>query len=319
MRALTMIPSRPRGSAAPSPTGRLARARRAMQEMSPDAIEQIAQRVAQLLRHEPESLADGQSKSPELIDAEELAKCFGLTRAWVYENAGKLGAIPLSDGPRPRLRFDPETVAEVLKSRQRRNQPVPVSDSIPRPPRSTRRRRTPSTVPLLPIHEPRVRGLVTRSRPAHQKGDNHAISGRFSVRPTGYNFKTKTTSAPDRANGRGPTFGGVSPMPAKKPSRRSEHGHHAGLSDIERVLDAMRSGEWLRTQWITRVALGLGTAPWRPAYGTRMLAVLRRLESAGHVIRRNVEEVREGEIEGVPVAFPIPRTEWRLSTTEGGL
>jgi hypothetical protein len=205
MKALTTIPPRPGGTTAPSPrpTGRLAHARRAMQEMSPEAIEQIAQRVAQLLRHERESLDDGQSKPPELIDAEELAKRFGLTRAWVYENAGKLGAIPLSDGPRPRLRFDPETVASVLKSRQRRNEPVPLSDSSMRPPRPTRRRRTPSTVPLLPIHEPRSRGLFTRWRPTLQKANSHATFSRFSVGPTGYNFKTKTTSAPDRANGRG--------------------------------------------------------------------------------------------------------------------
>jgi hypothetical protein len=172
MSARTTIPPRPRSSTAPSPrpTGHFARARRAAQEITPDAIEQIAQRVAQLLRHEPHSLDDGPGKSPELIDAEELARRFGLTRAWVYENAGKLGAIPLSDGPRPRLRFDPETVASVLKSRQRRNEPVPVSDSSVRPPRPPRRRRAPSTVPLLPIHEPRSRGLFTRWRPAHQKG-----------------------------------------------------------------------------------------------------------------------------------------------------
>jgi hypothetical protein len=115
-------------------------------------------------------------------------------------------------------------------------------------------------------------------------------------------------------------------MPTQNPSRTSERQHlvaqdpkRASLSDVERVLDAMRSGEWLRTQWIARVALRLGTAPWRPAYGTRVLAVLRRLEAAGRVIRRDVEEVREGEIEGVAVAFPIPRTEWRLRTTERGL
>ena len=205
MSARTTIPQRPRSITAPSPrpTGRLARARRAMQEMSPEAIEQIAQRVAQLLRHEPESIDDGPSKSPELIDAEELAKRSGLTRAWVYENAGKLGAIPLSDGPRPRLRFDPETVASVLKSRQRRNEPAPVSDSPQQRQRPTRRRRTPSTVPLLPIYEPRSRGLFARWRPTLQKANSHATFSRFSVRPTAYNFKTKTTSSPGRANGRG--------------------------------------------------------------------------------------------------------------------
>jgi hypothetical protein len=169
MRALTTIPRRPPITTAPSPRsiGRLARARRAAGEMTPDAIEQIAQRVAQLLRHEPDSLDDGPSKPPELMDAEQLARHFGLTRAWVYENAGKLGAIPLSDGPRPRLRFDPEVAAQALRTR-RRNQPVPVS-ATPRP-RPTRRRRTPSTVPLLPIHEPRTRGIFARWRPAHQRG-----------------------------------------------------------------------------------------------------------------------------------------------------
>jgi hypothetical protein len=170
MRALTAIPCRPPSTTAPSPrsTGRLARARRAAGELAPDAIEQIAQRVAQLLRHEPESLDDGPSKPPELIDAEQLARRFGLTRAWVYENAALLGVIPLSDGPRPRLRFDPEVAAQALRTRRRRNEPLPVSD-MPRS-RPTRRRRTPSTVPLLPIHEPRTRGVFARWRPAHQRG-----------------------------------------------------------------------------------------------------------------------------------------------------
>ncbi len=170
MRALTAIPPRRRGTTAPGPrsTGHLARARRVAEELTPDAIEQIAQRVAQLLRHEPESLDDGPRKPPELIDAEELARRFGLTREWVYENAALLGAIPLSDGPRPRLRFDPEVAAQALRNRRRRNEPVPVTDR-PRA-RPTRRRRTPSTVPLLPIHEPRSRGIFTPWRPAYRRG-----------------------------------------------------------------------------------------------------------------------------------------------------
>jgi hypothetical protein len=178
-----------------------------MQEMSPEAIEQIAQRVAQLLRHdETGPIDDGPSKPPELIDADELARRFGLTRGWVYENAAWLGAIPLSDGPRPRLRFDPEVAGPALQNRRRGNKPLPAREE-PRT-RPTRRRRTPSTVPLLPIHEPRSRGVFARWRPAHRKGNNQAISSQFPVHPTGYNFKTKTTSAPDRTNGRGPTLGG---------------------------------------------------------------------------------------------------------------
>jgi hypothetical protein len=152
MRALTTIPHRPRGSTAPKPrpAGHLARVRRVAEELTPDTIEQIAQRVAQLLRHdEPDPIDDGPSKPPKLIDADELARRYGLTRGWVYENAAWLGAIPLSDGPRPRLRFDPEVAAQALRNRRRRN--------------------APSTVPLLPIHEPSSRGIVSRLRRAHRR------------------------------------------------------------------------------------------------------------------------------------------------------
>jgi hypothetical protein len=34
------------------------------------------------------------------------------------------------------------------------------------------------------------------------------------------------------------------------------------LTDARRIRSAMRSGEWLPTQWIARVAFGLGTEPW---------------------------------------------------------
>jgi hypothetical protein len=82
--------------------------------------------------------------------------------------------------------------------------------------------------------------------------------------------------------------------------------------DGERVLGAMRSGEWLRTQWIARVAFGLGTRPWRPQHGQRALLALRRLESAGRVEQRPVTALREGEVAGLTIRLPIPRAEWRL-------
>ena len=151
---LTTLPPRQR------PTGPLARARRAAAELTPDAIERVAQRVVQLLHHHP--IDD--TGSPDLLDAGQLARRLGVTRSWVYENAVQLGAIPLGDGPRPRLRFDLAIATQAFRARQRRSEPVPVSDT-PRP-RPTRRRHTPSTVPLLPIHEPRTRGLFAFSRPA---------------------------------------------------------------------------------------------------------------------------------------------------------
>jgi hypothetical protein len=80
-----------------------------------------------------------------------------------------------------------------------------------------------------------------------------------------------------------------------------------------RVLDALRSREWLRTQWIARVAFDLGAAPGpHPEYAATR-RTLRRLEAAGAVERRDAAELRRGEVAGVPVAFTIPRDEWRLT------
>ena len=87
--------------------------------------------------------------------------------------------------------------------------------------------------------------------------------------------------------------------------------------DRARVLDAMRSGEWLRTQWIARVAFGLGGAPWRPEFGARALRILRLLENAQMVERRSSAESRRGEIAGIPVQFEIPRSEWRRRSDHG--
>jgi hypothetical protein len=82
--------------------------------------------------------------------------------------------------------------------------------------------------------------------------------------------------------------------------------------DTRRVVAAMRSGEWLRTQWIARVAFELGAAPWRPEHASRVLATLRRLEADGRVERRDVLATCEGVIAAVAVQFSIPRNEWRL-------
>jgi hypothetical protein len=171
MRTLQTLPTRKDPNASPPsppPTGRWARARNAAAELTPDAIEQVAQRVAQLLRHEQPPPAGTHNETPQtsarLLTAEQLARHLGLNRAWVYEHAAELGAIQLGSGPRPRLRFDAQLAAQALQAR-RRNEPTATSEQ-PRL-RPTRRRRTPSTVPLLPVHEPRTRGLFARWRHGH--------------------------------------------------------------------------------------------------------------------------------------------------------
>ena len=172
MRTLKTLPTRNDMNApprSPNPAGRLARARRAAAELTPDAIEQVAQRVAQLLRHEPlppAAIQDEAHPTPaHLLTAEQLARHLGLNRAWVYEHAAELGAIQLGNGPRPRLRFNAQVAAQALQARRRRNEPTAAGDE-PRP-RPTRRRRTPAAVPLLPVHEPRTRGLFARWHRTH--------------------------------------------------------------------------------------------------------------------------------------------------------
>jgi hypothetical protein len=85
------------------------------------SVDAIAERVADLLADQIVDRAAGLiadriegAGSPDLIDAAEVARRFGVARSWVYEHAEDLGAIRLGDGDRPRLRFDAAIVAERL-------------------------------------------------------------------------------------------------------------------------------------------------------------------------------------------------------------
>jgi hypothetical protein len=69
------------------------------------AIEAIARRVMQLLQEH--SAVPARAR---LVSATEIARRFGVSRQWVYENADRLGAVRLGRGARPRLRFDPQHV-----------------------------------------------------------------------------------------------------------------------------------------------------------------------------------------------------------------
>jgi hypothetical protein len=97
------------------------------------SIEAIAQRVADLLR--------GEDMAGELIDTAEVARRFGVSRDWVYANADRIGAVRMGDGPKARLRFDPERVREALAAQGT----VSAGNGSERP---RRRRRS---VDLLPV------------------------------------------------------------------------------------------------------------------------------------------------------------------------
>ena len=73
-------------------------------------VEAITRRVSQLLRQ------DSGPSETQLVSAAEVARRFGVSRHWVYENAARLGALRLGDGAHPRLRFDVRQVEQRLRS-----------------------------------------------------------------------------------------------------------------------------------------------------------------------------------------------------------
>lgn len=106
-------------------------------DLTDATVEAIAQRVAELI--EPTVERHG-----ELIDAAEVARRLGIRREAVYDRAAELGAVRIGNGPRARLRFDPERVAEALE-------PETAPPPAPRPQRRRTRQRPAASVPLLPV------------------------------------------------------------------------------------------------------------------------------------------------------------------------
>jgi hypothetical protein len=108
-------------------------------KLDPQAIEAIARRVVELLERRG-------LQRRELVDAAELARRFGIERSWVYSHAIEFGAVKLGSGSKPRLRFDPEVAAEVLRRAGERPEADP-------PARSGKRASQPrsSKAQLLPI------------------------------------------------------------------------------------------------------------------------------------------------------------------------
>jgi len=136
----------------PPSTGRREGGGRAGGELSNEAIERIAQRVAQLLEERSGVIRGG------LVDAGELARQLGVTRAWVYQHAGELGGVRIGSGPRARLRFDVRGAKQALGAGERFR---------PGPPRTAKAGQSGSmagrSAPLLPITPRQVRGLTARA------------------------------------------------------------------------------------------------------------------------------------------------------------
>lgn len=104
--------------------------------LSDHDIDRIAERVVELLDDRP-----ARRDAPEMLDATEAARRLGVSREWVYEHADELGAKRIGSGDKPRLRFDPATVAAFGAPSEA---PTPIGTR-------RRRRRTASGSQLLPI------------------------------------------------------------------------------------------------------------------------------------------------------------------------
>ena len=80
--------------------------------LSAESIEALTASIAEAIgaarSSEPDDLP------PRLLTAAEVARWWGVDRSWVYNHATELGARRLGSGRRPRLRFDPDEVAERL-------------------------------------------------------------------------------------------------------------------------------------------------------------------------------------------------------------
>jgi len=86
-------------------------------KLDPPTVEAIARRVVEILERRG-------LQSRELVDAAELARRFGIERSWVYSHAIELGAVKLGSGTKPRLRFDPQIAARVLRKPVRTRWPI---------------------------------------------------------------------------------------------------------------------------------------------------------------------------------------------------
>jgi hypothetical protein len=114
-------------------------------KLDPEAVDAIARRVVFLLE-------EAGLRRRELVGAAELARRLGVDRSWVYSHAIELGVVKLGDGPRARLRFDPEIAERALRKLCDGSATDPPARSVERADRSRWMRRP--EVKLLPVERP---------------------------------------------------------------------------------------------------------------------------------------------------------------------
>ena|GEM_PF-894135 len=167
--------------------------------IAPESIEAVAQRVAELIAA---ATAEPASR-PVRITAEEVSRWWGVSRRWVYDHAEELGARRMGSGRRPRLRFDPDEVAERLGEPANRGGGAPYmrgsraiagdckSSSLSSPTRATvgrKHKRRPGRAEALPSGAPRweARARKARSRLVERGWvESKSARGQWEITKTG--------------------------------------------------------------------------------------------------------------------------------------
>jgi hypothetical protein len=92
-------------------------------------VEQAAERAAERVLAEVLRGGDRLRDDRGLVDAARLGRELGVSRAWVYEHAGELGAIRLGEGSKARLRFDVERARAALASYGSERSQAPIASA----------------------------------------------------------------------------------------------------------------------------------------------------------------------------------------------
>lgn len=133
------------------------RDQRVVAELTPQAVEQVARRVAQLLHRQQEIQQHAETGEPVgVVTVAGFAAYYKLTPAWVYEHADELGAIRIGSGPKARIRLDFRTAKAALAQLQA--SPERAASTAP-----ARKRRGPRPSPYevdAPLLESRPREIL---------------------------------------------------------------------------------------------------------------------------------------------------------------
>lgn len=148
-------------------------ARHVAVDLTPQAVEQVANRVAALLQRQQRDQQQARTSEPAgMLTVAELAQHLHLNRAWVYEHADELGAIRVGSGPKARIRFDLHTAKAALRRHQPDGGPVPAPPK-PRTPRRPQPSPYSPDAPLLESRPRQIRGV--RSCFAPRRGSMRLI------------------------------------------------------------------------------------------------------------------------------------------------